>query len=161
MNVEPATISQIRFDDEGRLVEISADAGGVVDNLRRIDAGFRVRLNQQGGSWLIWHEWHEGCAHNGEGNEGSSYLVNTAHAYQGVTGAWMGLDDRLVERMRQIGSEDYDFVGELDRQRAGREKVNAEKREEAWGDLAEKGAHALRKDLGDKSRAFIRNPEKP
>lgn len=154
MNVEPASFNQIRLGEDGRLIEVSADVGGVVEKLREIDKGLRVRFAERGHCWIVYHEWHEGCPRN-NGNEGSTYLINTSNAYQGPTGAWLGLDDRIVDRMREIGSETYDFAAKLEASRREREDKTLRAKSEKFGEIAEKGAHALRKDLGDTSRAVI------
>lgn len=156
MNVEPARVDQVLAARDGRLVVVDKDVGGVVDDLKRIDAGFNVRFAEAGEHWVVYHEHHDGCPHNGTGGPGSTYLVLTANASQTPSGVWTGLDARIVKRVQYIGSDGYDYAREVELQNARAHRTGREQFQERAAGFAEEAAHAIRRDLGDKSRAFIR-----
>jgi hypothetical protein len=148
MDVEPAHIDQLRQAQDGRMVLISADAGGVAEDLRRIDPCLKVRFAEAARPpcWIVRYESVDGR---------ETYLVDSFRAYQNRSGVWEGLDQRIVRRMRKIAHDDYDFAGELQKHNA---KVTADRRaafREKVGEAAGPLAHALRRDLGIKNRAFI------
>ena len=160
MNVEPARVSQVRLAENGRLVEIDQDVGHVAERLRQIDPGLKVRFGENSSPpvWIVYHEHHDGCPRNGDGGPGSTYLVTTRAASMTRSGVWVGLYPELVDRILEIGSEHYDYVGALERHNRAvqerREKANRERLSE----LNERGAHALRKDLNlgpYKGRVFL------
>jgi hypothetical protein len=154
MNVEPARVDQIRSASDGRMVLIDADVGGVAADLKAHDPELKVRLAEaaQPPCWIVFREIHK------PDGQIEQQLVTTAQAFESNSGVFTGLDQRLVERIKLIDAESrsgYDFVAELDKQnqRGEREKMHA--RHEKFGETHEQLAHALRKDLGVKSRAFI------
>ena len=141
MRIEPASVDQIRLGSTGRIVEISKDAGGVADDLKKIDPHLKVRFAENGQPpfWAVYWE---------SDDQRSTYLVTTAKAYQGRTGIWTGLDGRLVERIRQIDPQNgYDYASELERQNRAAAKAKKQALEEKMGPLHEQAAHAVRKDL--------------
>ena len=150
MEIEPAHISQIRLGDDGTVYEYDADAGTVAADLQAIDKGLRVRWTERGHCWIIYHKHHPGCPHNGAGQEGSEYLVTSVQAYQGRTGIWTGLDQRVVDRIRFINPQagNYDYAKALEAHSKRREERQRKDRAEVFGEMAEVGAHAIRKDLG-------------
>ena len=163
MEVQPAHISQVQVGLDGKLYEIDADASTVAADLAALDAGLKVRFSERGECFIVQHEHHPGCPHNGEGGPGSSYLVSTAKAYRGRTGVWTGLDQRIVDRIKFIdpkGRSGYDFAREIELNRIKADKRERERRMEHWTPIAEGMAHALRKDLGERyrGRAFITTP---
>lgn len=149
MDIEPAHIDQIRQAADGRFVEISADAGGVVDELKRIDKGFGVRFAENGNPpyWHVYHQSEDGL---------TTELVMSVRAHQTKTGVWTGLDQRVVKRVMKIGHSSYDYAAEVEK--ANRQAREAHRKEfrEKIGESAELAAHAIRKDLGlrYKGRAF-------
>lgn len=150
MQVEPAHISQIRLGEDGRVYELSADACSVAADLQAIDSGLKVRFMERGKCWVIYHEAHPNCPHNA-GPEGHSYLVKSIQAHQGRTGVWLGLDQSVVDRFREIDPEGrghYDYAQALEDAAKARERRLKKEREEMFAELAEFGAHAIRKDLG-------------
>ena len=133
------------------MVLISADAGGVAADLAAIDPGLKVRFGENGNPpfWAVYHESED---------RRSTYLVLTVTAYQNQSGVWEGLDQRVVERVREIDSQGrggYNYADELERHN---ERVRRERRDrfrEQIGEAAVELAHAARKDLGVKNKAFI------
>jgi hypothetical protein len=142
-------MDQILRARDGRMVLIDADAGGVAADLRAIDPKLKVRFAENGNPpfWAVYEESEDGR---------TTHLVTTVQAHQTRSGTWAGLDQRVVERIRQIGHSSYDYAAEVERQ--NREASQAAKRrfEEQTGPLAEQAAFAIRKDLGMryKGRAF-------
>lgn len=160
MRIDPANIAQVREAEDGSYIEVSSDAGTVADDLRRIDAGFKVRLKvtdvPRGKEfWAVYHERHEGCEHNGTAD---TYLVNTWPAYQNHSGTWEGLDQRAVRRVEQIGHSSYDYARELEAHNQQVEREKKREMSEHLGQVGERGAHALRKDLGAKYKGGIYVP---
>lgn len=159
MDIEPANINQVRLGEDGRVVEIDRDVGNVARDLRDLDPGLKVRFAERGKCWVVYHEHHPGCPHNGTQQQ---YLVKSIQAHQGRTGAWTGLDQRLVDRLREIRpGGGYDYVQALERAAKTRAERQRKQRAELFGEMAEHGAHAIRKDLGARyqGRAFIPNKE--
>lgn len=150
MNIEPAHVDQIRRACDGRFIEISADAGGVVDDLKRIDPSFGVRFAEAGNP-PYWHVYRS--SDDGRTTE----LVLSVQAYQTESGVWTGLDQRVVRRVERIGSASYDFVAEVERMNRQAERDRKHSFAEKVGAHAEQAAHALRKDTGQryKGRAFV------
>ena len=155
MDIQPASISQLREAENGQLVEISADVGGVVAGLQRIDAGLKVRLSERGQCFIVRHENHGDCPHNCEGGPGSAYLVKTVQAHRNGFGTWEGLDQRLVDRLLEIGHSSYDYVRALEERDRQAEKARRDRFAEEIGGTAEQAAHALRRDLGERYRGRI------
>lgn len=150
MRIEPAHVNQIQAARDGRFVEIDGDAGGVADDLRRIDPSLRVRFAENGNPpfWAIYNESED---------KRTTYLVLTVKAYQTNSGVWSGLDQRVVKRIEQIGHPEYDFGAELEATNRQVKQDNRAAFAEKMGPLAELAAHAIRKDLGAryKGRAFL------
>jgi hypothetical protein len=151
-DVEPAHIDQLLHCEDGDWVLIDADVGGVVAALQAHDPTLRVRFNKRGHAWVIYQDLSDGGPRHDE-------LILAVNAEQGPTGAWSGLDQRIVDRVMLIdshGTSGYDFAKELERANAANEKAKADRRSERLGEMGEQLRHALRKDLGVKNRAFIR-----
>jgi len=149
MRVEPAHVSQILRARDGRMVEISEDAGGVAADLKRIDPHLRVRFAENGSPpfWAVYHESEDGR---------DTYLVLTVQAHQTRSGTWSGLDQRVVRKVMEVGSSTYDYAAEVERKNAQAKASAREAFRERVGPIAEQAAHAIRKDLGVryKGRAF-------
>ena len=151
MEVEPAHIDQVLIGEDGKVYDISAESCSVAADLQAIDRGLKVRFSERGECFIVRHEHHPGCPHNGDQGPGSSYLVLTAKAQRGRTGVWTGLDQRVVDRIRYIdphGRSGYDFVRELEMNRIRGEEEREKAFRERVGEGAELAAFALRKDLG-------------
>jgi hypothetical protein len=148
MRIEPADIIQVQRARDGRMVEIDQDAGNVAQDLKRIDPHLKVRFAENGNPpfWAVYHE---------SDDNRSTYLVLTAKAYQVSSGVWTGLDQRIVQRIMEIGHSSYDYANELENaNRAVKESAREAFREKVGG-AASEAAWAARKDLGIKNRAVI------
>jgi hypothetical protein len=151
MRIEPANVDQILCARDGRMVQIHEDAGNVAADLKQIDPHLKVRFAEAGNPpfWAVYHESDDGR---------STHLVLTAQAHQSSTGAWTGLDQRIVKRVMEIGHSSYDYAAEIEK---ANQQVTADRHHafrERVGEQAEKAAHALRKDLGAKYKGRIFKP---
>ena len=154
MNVEPAHVDQVRAASDGRMVLIDSDVCGVAADLRAIDPGLKVRF-AEGGNPPFFAVYHESYAPNGDLTQ---QLVLTQKAHLTHAGTWAGLDQSIVDRVREIDSQGrsgYDFVAELEKQNSRARKAERDAFRERMGDVGQRAAHAARKDLGSTSRAFI------
>jgi hypothetical protein len=155
MRVEPAHVDQIRRGVNGRMVLIDADAGGVAQDLQSIDPNLRVRFAEAADPpcWIVFWE---------SDDRRETQLVLSAAAHQTDTGIWTGLDQRVVERVREIDSQGrsgYDYAAEVAAQNARAHKAKRDRFSEKIGEHAGELQHALKKDLGVKNRAFIKAPD--
>jgi len=154
MELQPARIEQVRQTEDGDFIIIGADANSAVADLQAIDKNLQVRL-----AGLKTSRPHFVVYHVHQENDVTTHsLVTTAQAYQNRLGVWEGLDQRVVERIRKINPENgYDYVAELEKREAQRQKDKKRRDEEVFGPIGEKAAWALRKDLNRQNRrAFIR-----
>ena len=139
MRVEPASIEQLLAGRDGRVHRIGADAGGVADELRRIHPGLILQYNELGDHFSVCFESEDGR---------DTYLILTARE----------CDHRITDRIREIdshGRSGYDYAKALEAgSREARDRALAQFRER-MGELGERAVHAIRKDLGSTSRAFI------
>ncbi len=150
MRIEPANVNQLRQGNDGRMVEISADAGGVADELKRIDPSLKVRFAETANPpfWAVYHE---------SDDRRTTYLVLTAKAFQNRSGVWEGLDQRVVKRVMEIGSSTYDYAREVEAINLKAERAKREKVRKRVEDHGEEAAHAVRKEMGwrYRGRAFV------
>lgn len=149
MEIRPASITQLSNARNGRYVEIGDDVQGVANALWNIDKHIRLRYSEAGDYFCIYWTDNPNLADEDEG-EHTTYLIFTAQ----------DLDHRIVKHMEEVywrcKQPGYSFADELD---AHEEKAKAEDRHkwsEQHGEMWEKLAHAMRRDLGyDKSRVFV------
>jgi hypothetical protein len=128
VEVEPGSIAQVKRALSGRLVAIPDDVCGVARDLRAIDRRLRVEAEDDLSVYIVFLEEPDG----------SRQLVTTAQH----------LDKRIVDRVRQVADERYDFAGELDKIEAAADRAFEARRQDQLGDFAERLGHAFRKDLG-------------
>lgn len=147
IEIEPADFTQFVKGRNGQMIEIPDDVGGVAAGLRRIDHHLRLRFSEKGGYFVVY--WKPDASEPGDG-----YLVFTAQE----------LDARIVKRMEEVHHRcttgNYSFIGELE----AREKEAANQADHEWteahGEMFEKLAFAMRKDLGyDQSSISTYVPE--
>ena len=139
---------RIALTDELELIPVEADVFHVVDRLKRIDAGLHLSYNRRDEVFVL--QW-KGLNHEGQYEE---YLV----------GAYKELDARLVhlvEKLAARGDRNHETLAkELERLDAEKDREAAHVFSERQGPVAEQLAHALRKDLGIKNRAYMHTPKK-
>jgi hypothetical protein len=157
--VEPARLDQIRCAYDGRIVMIDAAVGGVAADLKAIDPCLHVGFAKDADPpcFLIIYTSEDGR---------ESYLVNSAQAHLNHAGVYEGLDQRIVERIREIdprGRGKFNYAEELRKGHERRLEAQRRARREMLGEFGEIAAHAVRRDLGAryKGRAFIPREREP
>jgi hypothetical protein len=134
IEIQPGRAAQVHNAlRTGHRVVVPDDVKGVARTLKEIDPGLRLSYFPDQELWIIDHVK---MLEDGSVEES---LVTTCEGE---------LDPRLVERIRQIASPDYDYAAELDRL-----ERDAQRREEALftekrGPILEKLAWAFTRDLG-------------
>lgn len=153
MDVEPASIDQVRIGLDGRVVVIDAEMSQIVADLQAIIPEIRVRFAEDAAEpfWAVSLVSDDGLTH---------HLVCTAKATMTSSGTWAGLDERLVERIAQIDSHGrghYDYAKEVERQNLDAKKRQSREFRERMDEIGERAQRDLR-DAGvgrSQSRAFI------
>lgn len=133
-------MDQVERGARGQAVLIEADVGNVAADLRDIDPALRLRYSELGEYFVVYFEPPD--------KPGDHHLVLTA----------LECDQRIVKRVRQIASADYDYTSELDRidREVERDKRNADR--QRIGEGAERLYHEIRKAEGVRARAYISKP---
>ncbi len=131
-------MAQVRRGKDGKLVLIEDDVLAVARGLLDIDPKLRLRYSEEGHYFVVY--W---C---NPAKGGKEDIVLTSQE----------LTPAILERVRYIMSPAYDFLGEVDRMDAQAEKDEAHRFHEETGVIGEVLAHAVRKDLQSKSKAFVR-----
>lgn len=134
MNIEPAAIHQVRRARDGRMVLIDDDAGSIAAQLREIDPSLRLRQSDTTGHYVVYQDV-----------DGVERLVFTARH----------LDGRIVREMQRIADHRYDLLAEMDRIDRTADRDADHHLSEQTGEVGERLHHALRKDLGFKSRVYV------
>jgi hypothetical protein len=145
MEIPPrkADLAQISRGRHGEMVLIENDVQGVANSLAEIDPHLRLRFSEAGEYFVVYWKPDDEPEGNGE-------LVTTA----------LDLDMRIVELVRELywkaKQPGYSFADELAAEQERRQAVEGAKFTEEHGEMFERLAHAMRKDLGyDKGRVFV------
>ena len=133
MDLQPASIAQVR-QGKHRRVTVTADVGSVVKQIQEIDPRLGV----------IWDEDGEFFA-----------VVEQDGPKQRIVLTALELDYRVLQRIRELASPDYDYVAEMDKMDQQADKEKEHKFMQEVGENAEVMAHALRSDLEYKGKIFI------
>jgi hypothetical protein len=133
----PAPLKAVVAGSDGTLHEIDNDVMDICRRLQEIDPTLYVRLNKNPVEpyYVVY------C----RPNEQDTYLVTTTTE----------LDARVVDRIREISDDGYDFVAERD---AMRRYAMKEKQYQTRQKLLEAGERLhwrVQKELGVKPRAFV------
>lgn len=140
IDIEPASIAQVKRTDKGRLVAVEGDVQNVANDLHAIDKGLRLAYDPDQDYYVVHH-----LRVLGDGSV-EEHLVTTARA----------CDQRLVERVREISLPGYSYAEELEKMEAAAKRARDRDFSERVGPAAERLRHALRKDLGlGGDRAFV------
>lgn len=135
MELSAATLAQVRRGKDGRMVIVDDDVSNVVRDLQAIDPSLRVRFSEAAGYFAVYQDLGD-----------REHLVTTAQE----------LDPRIVERVSELASKAYDYVAEVEQQDNAAERAKDHRLHEQVGEIGERLAHAMRKDLGMTThRAFI------
>jgi hypothetical protein len=148
--LHPAKLDQI-LETRNRQVVVDADSCTVVGDLRAIDPTLGVRFVDGPEPFFAVYQ---DIKHPDGSTE--QHLVTTAQAYPTAFGTFTGLDGRVVERVRKVTSPGYDFMAEAAKMKAEHDSKEAQARRDLLGEMGEQAAWALRKDLGVKTKAFIK-----
>ena len=135
MEIKPATMAMVQRGRGGRLIAVDEDVLDVARGLKEIDPRLSLHFNENGGYFVVVETL----------DNGDEKLVLTAQE----------LGPNILDRVRKLASPDHDYVKEveqLDRQ-AERDKDHAF--HEQTGEVGERLAHALRKDLQAGNKIFI------
>ena len=152
MDIQPATVEQVRVGTDGRMVLIDAEASQVVKDLQSMIPEIRVRFAEDAKPpfWAVYVLEDDGR---------STHLVLTQQATLTSSGTWAGLDDRIVKRVAEIdpqGRGGYDYLEQLDRQNELARKRTRERKRERFGELGEQAQRELRRKLGPPhTRIFV------
>lgn len=147
--LSPARLDQF-VETRTRQVIVDADSCAIVKDLKEIDPSLEVRFVDGDEPYFAVIQ------DLSTDDRKEQHLVTTVQAYPTSFGTYTGLDGRLLERIRKITSPSYDFMAEAEKSKREWEEARRKEREEVLGEAAERAAHALRKDMGVKTKAFIK-----
>ncbi len=139
MEIQPASITQVRKGKDGRNIVIEDDVLSIARGLLDIDPVLRLAWNEDGHYFMVY--WW-----NGPKKE----VVLTS---QEMTPA-------ILDRLREIIHPSYDFVGEMERMDKQAEKNQDHRFSEETGEIGEHLAHAVRKDLEHGGKIFVKRDVK-
>lgn len=133
LEIRPANLAQV-VSYGGKMIAVTEDVTHVAQQLQELDPCLRLYCAAEADP-MYWVVTRQVPQPDGSVNE---ELVNTS----------LDLGSHIVERLRQIDSDGYDYAAELEKQdeeaRRNQEYREAERR----GPILEKLAYAVRKDLG-------------
>jgi hypothetical protein len=128
MEIQPASLAQVRRARGGQFVAIEDDVANVARDLHALDPSLRLRFSEAGGYFVVYQDL-------GEGKEN---IVTTAQE----------LDQRIVKRVEEVMQPSYDYAAELAAQDAKAEADAQERFNEQVGEIGERLFHAARRDKG-------------
>jgi hypothetical protein len=142
MIIEPHSLPHIERGRRGVTIFIDDDALGVAKQLEEMQfpSGY-------GKLKLAWNEFRESFVVIQVKDDGSEHIVTFAKQ----------ADGRLVDRVRRITHPSYNFAQELEAIDAQADKERDWLFSQRVGDLAERLAHSVRKDIQAKNRIFLPN----
>jgi len=145
-----ARLDQI-LETRNRQVIVDSSSCSIVADLKSIDPSLEVRFVDSAEPYFA-------IVQNIDHRDGrkEQHLVTTVLAEQTSFGSYAGLDQRIVERVRKITHPSYDFGSEALAIKTEHDNEARRKREDLYGDIGERAAFELRKDLGSTSKAFIK-----
>ena len=133
MDLQPASIAQVR-QGKHRRITVEADVGNVVAQIKEIDPRLGV----------IWDDDGEFFA-----------VVEQDGLKQRIVLTALELDYRVLARIKELASPDYDYVAEMDAMDKLADKEKDRRFHNEVGERAEVMAHALRDDLQFKGKIFV------
>lgn len=146
IEIQPAALAQVhRALHSGSRVLVGADVQNIAQDLHEIRASLRLEYDPGEDIWIVVDMVVE--------RDGSiaEKLVTTWDVEKNGP-----VDQRLVQRVREIASPGYDLAAELEKADRQAERNRAHAFRQQVGAAAERLSHALRKDLGMKGgRAFV------
>lgn len=142
MEVRPATLAQVIAGHDGVMVQVDDDVQGVANRLAEIDENLRLRYSMAGEYWVVYFK-----PPNEE--EGNGYVVTTAQEID------MRLAERVAEVFYKYRQPGYSLSAELDANDKAADEARDKAFTESAGEMYERLAHAIRKDLGTTNRIFV------
>lgn len=137
MEIQPASLDQVMLASNGKRINITSDVGDVVKDLKAIDSNYEVHAVEYFDNGQLSAYFEIRCFNP---THGKSYLVTTATE----------LDQRIVNRIKEIRDPSYNYADELEKaEQENKDKLEVERKEQI-GDIGERLAHAMRKDKGIK-----------
>lgn len=136
MEIQPASVDQLAKGKNGNLILITNDVGNVAADLRRISDDLRLRYSDAGDYYVVYRE----------------YLEDGIWKHTLVTTS-TECDQRLVKRVEYINSPLYNYAEEVDKLDKAADKAREDAFSEKIGEVGEKIAWAVRKDLGEQRDA--------
>jgi hypothetical protein len=137
MDIPAVPVDIIARGRDGHKILIEADVCNVAADLKRIDPYLRVRWSELGEYFVVYREV--------EKSDGSVDQDLVLTSYE--------LDQRVVKRVEKISHSSYNYGKELEKAEDQAKRDQEHIFDEQVGDIGQKLAHAIRKDLGDKSDA--------
>lgn len=134
MKIEPASLSQVRIGKDGRKILIEEDVLNIAKELKTIDDSLCLRWNERGEYYVVYQLVGD-----------TEKLVLTAQE----------LDERILTRVRKIAHPSYNFVAELEHKDDRAQMEKDHRFREQTGEVGERLAYTLRKDLQHTGKAFI------
>jgi hypothetical protein len=140
MIIDSAALPSVQRGRRGTVVFVDDDALGVAKELEemKFPEGY-------GKLRLAWNEFRESFVVIQVKDDGSEHIVTAAKQ----------ADGRLIDRVRRITHPSYNFAQELETIDAQADKERDWLFSQRVGDLAERLAHAVRKDTQAKNRIFL------
>jgi hypothetical protein len=124
------------------MVTIDDDVQGVANRLAEIDENLRLRYSEAGEYWVVY------AKPPGE-EEGNGYVVTTSQE----------LDMRLAQRVEEVywkhRQPGYSLSAEIEANHDAADKAKQHEFTERAGEMYERLAFALRKDLGVQNRVYV------
>lgn len=142
MIIDSAALPSIQRGRRGTVVFIDDDALGIAKQLEEMQfpSGY-------GKLKLAWNEFQESFVVIQVKDDGSEHIVTSAKQ----------ADGRLIDRVRRITSPSFNLAAELEAIDARADKERDWQFSQQVGEIAERLAHAVRKDTQAKNKVFIRD----
>jgi hypothetical protein len=140
VNISPASVSEV--SDAGELILIGNDVANVARDIQAINPDFRLRYSDSRDISIVHQEEY----HPLTGELLKKQLVTTMRGAP---------DQRLVERVREVTSPQYDLVAEIEKVEKAAQRALKHARREEIGEKAEKLAWALVKDTHRNQRRIF------
>ncbi|MBS1863010.1 MAG: hypothetical protein JSS68_15015 [Actinobacteria bacterium] len=150
MEIRPATFTQVAKARDGRYIMIEDDVQGVANGLNRIDPHIKLRFSESGEHYVVYWSENPNATDEEDVDGNTTYLIFTAQ----------DLDQRMVKKMEEVywrnHQPGYSLADEVDKLDAADKKRKESQFTEEHGEMYERLAHAMRKELGyDQSRVFV------
>lgn len=150
IEIRPATLTQLSKGRDGHYIQIADDVQGVANGLNAIDPHIKLRFSEAGGYFVVYWSENPSVTEEDDVPGNTTYLIFTAQE----------LDQRIVKHMEEVywrcNQPGYSFADELEAKERAEKKAQKAAASERNGEIYERLAHAMRKDLGyDQGRVFI------